>query len=113
MVDTNQLLSIAFTLISNFANVVEIPRQEVPQLREDLTKVLIGSPHSPVDLYLVHKRGSEFWLSDGVVYQYYSPISFFHMQDFSRRTGLVGPATLSSNEVVGQAIQVMGRLVKR
>lgn len=112
MIATNQLLSIAFAVISNFANVVEIPQRELPQQQEDLTKILIGTPNSPLDMYLVHKQGSEFWLSDGVVYQYYSPVSFFHMQDFSRRAGLVGPATLSSNEVVRRAIGVMERLVK-
>jgi len=47
MIDTNQLLSIAFTLISNFTKVVEIPPDRVPQRRDDLQKIVVGSPRSP------------------------------------------------------------------
>ena len=44
MIDTNQLLSIAFSLIANFTNVVHVPREGVPHSREDLQKLVIEEP---------------------------------------------------------------------
>ena len=78
MIDTNQLLSIAFTLISNFTNVVEIPGDHVPTRREDLKEIVVGSPASPLAIYMAHRLGDEFWLEHGVVQQYQSPESFHH-----------------------------------
>jgi hypothetical protein len=112
MIDTNQLLSITFALISSFTKVVEVPSDQIPKSREDLTKIVIGSPYSPVDVYVVHRKGSEFWIRGGVVHQYFSPVSFFHLQDFSLRGALIGPATLSSNQVVEQAVNIMRKLCK-
>lgn len=112
MVDTNQLLSIAFTIISSFTNVVHIPPDRVPQDRADLQKIVIGSPHSPLDLWLVHKRGDEFWICDGVVQQYQSPDSYFHLQNNAARSRLMGAQTISSNQVIEMATNILQRLAK-
>ena len=112
MVDTNQLLSIAFTLISNFTNVVEIPTDHVPTRRQDLVKLVVGSPVSPVDIYMAHRLGDEFWFRDGIVHQYQSPDSFHHRQDITRRAQFLGPATLSTNEVLERATHIMRKLAR-
>lgn len=112
MVDTTQLLSIAFTLISNFTNVVEIPADHVPTCREDLKDIVVGSPFSPVDIYMVHRLGDEFRVRNGVVTDYQSPESFHHKDLRTMLTKFLGPPTLSTNEVVERASHIMRKLTK-
>ena len=38
-------------------------------------------PASPVDLYLVHRSGTQFWISEGVVQRFQTPDSYFRLQD--------------------------------
>jgi len=112
MIDTNQLLSIAFTLIANFTSVVKVPPDCVPQRAEDLKKIVIGSPQSPLDLWLVHKRGHEFWISGGIVRQYESPDSYFHLQNWGARERLKGAPTISSNQAMELAANLLRSVEK-
>jgi hypothetical protein len=112
MIDTNQLLSIAFSLISQFANVVEIPPDHVPTSQKDIIKLTIGSPGSPLDTYLVTRRGESFWIWNGIVARYESPDSYYLSQNFEALSRLAGPATISSNQAIEKATQVMKRLAK-
>src|SRR5439155_16999861 len=112
MIDTNALLSIAFSLIANFTNVVPVPSDAVPQSAADLNKCIIGSPKSPTHLYLVHQKGTEFWIDDGVVYRYRSPGSFFELQDSKLITNYTGISTLESNDIVRIAGTALQRLIK-
>src|SRR6185369_9482790 len=88
MLDTNQLLSIAFSLIANFTNVVHVPPQGVPRSRADLTRIGIINPTTRFDLYLLQREGYHYWIRHGVVQGYASPNSYFRDQ------GLGVPARL-------------------
>jgi hypothetical protein len=70
MIQTNLLLSIGFSLVSNFTNVVPVRPEAVPTKIDDLKHYVVGSPNSPIHLYLVDRQGTEFWLDGGVVYSY-------------------------------------------
>ena len=112
MLDTNALLTIAFSLISNFTNVVHVPPEGVPHSRADLTKIGIINPTTRFDLWLVQREGYEYWIRDGVVQGYASPDSFFRGQGLDVPARLRGRPTLSSNQVVELATGILGRLGK-
>ena len=99
MVNTNELLSIAFSLITSFTNVVNVPPQGVPHSPADLTRIGLINPTTRFDLYLAQREGYEYWIRDGVVQGYASPDSFFRGQGLDVPARLRGQATLSSNQV--------------
>src|SRR5438477_12788280 len=76
MVATNELLSIGFGIIASFTNIVRIPSDAVPTKPDDLKKYVVGSPRSPVDLLLVHRDGTRFWITDGAVSWFCTPGSY-------------------------------------
>jgi hypothetical protein len=112
MVNTNELLSIAFSLIANFTNVVHVPPQGVPHSPADLTRIGLINPTTRFDLWLVQRDGYEYWIRDGVVQGYASPDSFFRGQGLDVPVRLRGQPTLSSNQVVELATGILGRLRK-
>jgi len=73
MVNTNELLNIAFAIISNFTQVVELRQDAIPQTTNECEKVVIGSPSSPIEVCLIHKKGVRFNLVDGVVESFQTP----------------------------------------
>jgi|ERR1044071_26037 hypothetical protein len=114
MIDTNQLLSIAFTMIANFTSIVHVPPGGTPHGRDDLGRLVVGSMRpDPASLVLVLKHGETFWIKDGVVEGYESPDSFFKGQSADVPDRLKGVATMSSNQVVDLASGLLGRLAKR
>jgi len=116
MLDTNTLLSIAFSIIANFTNIVEVPPWGVPTKPGDLQRCIIGrpgsGPGSAVHLILTHYKGTEFWIRDGAIYAYSSPGSFFTLQNPSLVPTFAGTTTLTSNDVVRIAEKALRRLVK-
>ena len=61
MILTNALLSIGFSIVSNFTNVVPVPADAVPTSVEDLREFVILCPPYvlvPLQLSLVHRRGT-------------------------------------------------------
>jgi len=112
MVNTNALLNIAFTLITNFTRVVSVPNDAVPHDVGDLARYVVGSSSSPVHLYLVDRKGTEFWIDDGVVYNYRSPGSFFSLQDTGSISHYTGTSTLGSNDLVHIAAKALQQLIK-
>ena len=110
---TNALLSIGFSLVANFTNVVPVPKALVPTRVQDLRAYEIGSGSWPVDLNMAHKRGTYFEIKHGVVIEYCSPDSFLHNQNPSSIARFKGAATLSSNEVLKLAEQVVRRLARQ
>lgn len=82
MVDTNLILSIGFTIISNFAATVPVPMADVPRSAANVQKVMIGSPSRPDDLFLWEANGARFTVSDGTVEYFESPGSYFHRRGF-------------------------------
>lgn len=112
MIDTNALLSIAFSMIASFTNIVEVPPAWVPTKASDLERCIIGRPGWPVHLILTHHSGTEFWINNGAIYSYSSPGSFFTLQDPSLVPNFVGTTTLSSNDVLRIAESALRQLVK-
>jgi hypothetical protein len=112
MVNTNELLSIAFSLITSFTNVVNVPPQGVPHSPADLTRIGLINPTTRFDLWLVQREGYEYWIRDGVLQGYASPDSFFRGQGLDVPVRLRGQPTLSSNQVVELATAILARLGK-
>jgi hypothetical protein len=110
MINTNLLLSIGLHLVANFTNSVSLPDEAIPKTREDLRSFVVGTPYSPVDLYLVAKSGPEFWIRDGTIHGFRSPDSFFQLQDPSRLKEFAGTSTLTTNELVDLATATLKRL---
>jgi len=112
MVNTNELLSIAFSLIANFTNVVHVPPEGVPHSPADLTRIVLIHPTTRFDLYLAQREGYEYWIRDGVVQGYASPDSFSQGRRPDVPARLSGQPTLSSNQVVELATGILSRLGK-
>ena len=112
MIDTNALLAFAFSIISSFTNVVYVPPEAVPQSKDDLEVCIIGRSFFPLDVYLKGRRGTQFWIANGVVEQYYSPDMYFGLQDPNRIPEFVGTAKLSSNLVFELANRTIQGLVR-
>jgi hypothetical protein len=112
MVDTNALLSVAFSLIANFTNIVHVPPAAVPQSASGVESCVIGTPYSPVDVYIRHRKGTEFWISDGIVEQFRSPGSFFQLQNLDIITRYLGAPQLNSNQVLELATRTLQKLVR-
>lgn len=81
MIDTNVLLSIGLSLISQFTNIVAVPNQAVPASIGDLEKMVVSSPNSPTELHLFHRLGTRFGVRDGAVYDFATPGSCYELQD--------------------------------
>src|SRR5438876_619504 len=111
MVDTNTLLSIGFSIVANFANVVEIPDHASPASLGDLRKYVVGSPRSPVDLFLWDRRGTRFWIEDGAVHRFCTPGSY---RDSSVRSGsqFQGEPKVASDDAVKLAVKALWGLTK-
>ena len=83
-----------------------------PRCVDDLKSCVVGGPSSPTQLYLVHQRGTEFWLAHGIVYGYACPGSFFRLQDPALVPEFAGTTTLSSNQVMQTAAGAVRRLAR-
>jgi hypothetical protein len=110
MIDTNALLSIAFSLIANFTNVVPVQPEAVPQNQQDLVKLVVRP--QPLSVYLIHRLGTEFWIDWGIVRGYRSPGSYFTGESLPP-SNYFGTARFTSNDVVEIAARAMRRLAKR
>jgi hypothetical protein len=97
--DTNAILSVALTIISNFAHTVPVAPEAVPRGFDDVVKFTIGRRYFPLDLYLRSKRGDDYWIREGAVTIYNAPKSYFMLQDPRLIPEFVGTARLNSNEV--------------
>src|SRR5437660_852324 len=113
MFDTNALLTIAFSIISNFTSVVAIsPLTPIPQKPEDLSFWHIGGPRTPVWMYLVHRQGTLFWIGRGAVEAYASPGSYFRLQDPALLPAFTGTTTLTTNDIIAIAEKALRPLIK-
>jgi hypothetical protein len=114
MIDTNALLSVGFSLVAAFADVVKIP-DGIPTKAEDLQKYVVsGPPPIPAtDLYLVDRRRRQFWIHDGAVYSFSSPGSFKELQNPQALPKFQGTPTLGSNDVLELATTTVRHLAKQ
>ncbi|MHB8522302.1 MAG: hypothetical protein ACYDH9_16300 [Limisphaerales bacterium] len=115
MINTNALLSVGLALVGRFTEIVYVPPQGVPQATNDLQKYVLGNPFiaTNVDLYLVHRRGTEFWTHDGAVDRFRTPGALFYLQYADTPTRLArffGTPRFSSNQVVDLATTTLRRL---
>lgn len=113
MMDTNALLTIAFAMISNFTNIVDVPPAAVPAKPSDLERLVVGRPGCPVHLILAHHNGTEFWIGDGAIYRYSSRGSFFTLQDPSEMPLYQGASIIDTNGAVRIAEKALRSLTKR
>ena len=110
--ETNTILALAFTVISNFAASVHVAPEAVPRGTNDVEAFTIGRPCFPLDLYLRDRRGDQFWIRHGVVCLYQTPGSYFTLQDPRLIGTFVGVAKLSSNEVFQLAADATRHLIR-
>lgn len=112
MFDTNAVLSIAFAIIANFTNVVQVPPAAVPQSTNDLQFGQVGMRLNPLRVYIKHKRGSQFWIMNGAVELYEAPGSYFSLQDPDMIPKYLGEPKFNTNQILGLATRAVRGLVK-
>src|SRR2546421_392851 len=112
MLNTNELLCIALSLIGNFTNVIVMPDRDIPKAIDEIRHYIIGSPNSPTDVHLTGPTGVQFGIRDGAVYYYCTPQSFFREQDPARVARYTGTASFTSNEVLAFASSKLQRLTR-
>lgn len=112
MVDTNALLTAALALISEFHGAIKVPQPQFLQSPSAIRRAVVGSPSSPIDVFLEDKHGTSYSISGGAVYRYETANSFSALQDPASLPHFVGSPTLSSNDVLSVAAGVVSRLVK-
>lgn len=111
MVDTNLLVSICFSIITNFAHVVPIPEQDVPP-STNLHHYHIGTPYWPTSFGLTGPNGVGYHVSEGVVQSFVSSQDYFHEQDPDKLQKYAGASILTSNQALQLASNVLKSLLK-
>jgi len=106
------MLSIALSIVSNFSRVVEIPHGAVPTTTNDLRKYFLSNPDRPTDVYLVDRRGPEFWIHAGSVEEFRTPGCFKDNQDPEAISKFKGELKLSTNQAISLVTSVLMRLAK-
>jgi len=109
MIDTNVLLSIGLSLIQTFNGVVPAYRGAVPRTVDDLRTVHAGYPGS-TELYVIDRRGTEYWVAKGAICGYRCADSYFDVQDLRNLEAFKGETAMSSNEAVEAATRVLLKL---
>lgn len=113
MIETNAALQFGLHMILQFTNLVHLPPEWVPDHESNLQRYLIAAPGKSLDIYLIHKSGTEFWIRHGTVVGFRTPGTYFEMQDASEGAKFVGKPNLSSNEVVALATNTINQLIKK
>src|ERR1035437_7352628 len=112
MVDTNALLSIAFSLIATFTNTVKVPPDSAPHTTSNLAKYFIGAPGYPVEVNLEDRAGNWFRIHRGAVTRFTSRDSFSNAGDTPSWNRFTGDSTLTAREIEELAVQGLQRLTK-
>jgi hypothetical protein len=112
MVDTNLLFSIGFSIITNFANVVPLPEQDVPLNAAGLHVYAVGTSHSPTDFRMATGNGANYEIVDGVVQYFQSPLDYFTEQEPAHITKYLGASALTPEAALQLASNALQRLVK-
>jgi hypothetical protein len=107
LIESNLLVGLALTLVSNFTASVHIPYESVQCRASPTARLRIGSLYSPVDVFLMYSNGTSFWIRDGAVESFESPRSYFHLQDPTRISTFTGRGLLSSNQVLDLATKTI------
>lgn len=95
MIETNLLLVLSFSLITNFASKVPIPAKDVPKSPNAIRLYRVGTVRSPTDVMTVGESGALFWVVGGVVQYFQSPENYFNEQDPRELSHYFGTQTLT------------------
>lgn len=112
MVDTNLLLGIVFSIITNDMSRVPAPDDCVPKSPNDLRIEHVGTPYSPIDVFVRCRGGAQYIISDGIVHNFDSNRSVFSEQNPGRLDAYRGVSILSSNQALTIASNVLQRFIK-
>jgi hypothetical protein len=111
MIDTNLLLTIGFSIVTNFTSIVPVPDQDVPKSPNDLRIYRIGTVRSPTDFFLISSSEANYEIVEGVVSHFASWQDYYAEQDPRHITNWVGVSTLSSNQVIDLVSNTLQRLI--
>ena len=113
MINTNLLLSIGYSIVTNFAHLVPIPEKDIPMAPSDLRIYAVGPGHSPVDFRMVNRAsGANYEVVDAVV-QYFQSAQDYFLEQEPRRIGKYdGASVFTSSEVVYQSSNILQRLIR-
>jgi len=111
MIDTNALLAASFTLIARFHGVVKVSPDDIPRGREDIQRLVVGSPSFPTEVFLKTWKGTSYSIREGAVYRYQTTNSYSNLQDPALIPRFLGTAKLSSNDVVSLVAAQIKQLI--
>ena len=113
MVATNLLLTIGFSIVTNFARLVPIPEQDVPRTPDDLRIYAVGPGHSPVDFRMVNKASkAAFDIVDASISYFQSSGDYFFEQRPERIGQYAGQSMLTLSDALQLSSNALQRLVK-
>src|SRR3982751_6190899 len=108
VIDTNLLLTLSFSIITNFTYDLQLPPPDLSG--SNMLRFVIGTPHSPLDVYIHTRDGMEFWVSKGVVRRYVTDRSFYVLQNPDGVTNYFGDWRLSPAKLMERAEEIMTRI---
>jgi len=112
MIDTNLLVSIGNSIITNFTNVVSVRQDCVPKTPADFHRLMVGTPYSPIGVQVTITGGTTFAIRDGAVNYFESPYSVFSEQNPDQLGKYAGTSILTSNQVFLIASNTLQSLIK-
>lgn len=113
IINTNALISLSVSVVTNFAQLVGIGDYRVPADRTELSQCMIGDGVSPTAVYFEDQSGYRFWVRNGVVWRFSAPGSFENWNRNPARIGVSSEdAKLSTNQAVKIASETVTRLAK-
>ncbi|HVV73959.1 MAG TPA: hypothetical protein VHI52_21070 [Verrucomicrobiae bacterium] len=112
MIDTNLLLGIVFSIITNDMSRVPAPDDCIPKSINDIRIKGVGSPNSPIDIAVQCRGGAHYIISDGIVHNFNSNRSVFREQNPDRLDAYEGISIVNSNQALTIASNVLQRFIK-
>jgi hypothetical protein len=112
VLNTNLLLTLSVSIVTNFTQLVGITDYRPPLAPAELHRRLIGDGLSAISVRFEDQNGYKFSVRDGVVWRFSSPSSLENWSTPSRVESLLGEAKLSTNDAVRIATETVTRLAK-
>jgi hypothetical protein len=112
MFDTNLILGITFTIISNFNAAVNVPVMDNITNVNQLSRAVVGSPGRPTDVFIIDRESNRFDIVGGAVIRFTSRESLFHRTNQRPLAQYAGLVMLDSNKLIYYGDNNLNRLVK-
>jgi hypothetical protein len=112
MLDTNLLLAIAFSAVTNFAHQVPIPHRYVPEAPSNVQIVQFGSLRSPTDMRATVGNGASYLIFDGSVVFFGCEQRFFQKEDPDQIAKYLAKPVLTPEQALALGSNLVQRLVK-